>query len=178
MKLAATAACAMFATACQPITVEPDAGPPVNHPPFIDEGFETPAQAAVDGYQASDGCTRDLGFGIGKVEDDDIDQNVQEHWLLDFDPSNSAAVAFTPVTLTQDPAQPAIRTDTPNTFVVTARNLQTLDVSKPHVVDVFISDGFDNVASDGGAVRPDSVLPGFFLLRHSWVIYMSQACTP
>jgi len=179
MKLAAMAALAMLVSACQPITVEPDAGPPVNHPPVL-LGPESPSSVLVDAYQFTDGCQNaaPLPFNVGTVEDDDIDQDVQERWIIDLDPNNPTLGET--LTLSQDPSQPAFRNDSSHAFVITSSTLQNLfsSSSAPHTVDVFISDGFDYFPADGGTVRPDAVLPGSFLLRHSWVLYMSQGCTP
>lgn len=178
MRLCSTAAVAVLATACQPITVEPDAGPPANHPPRIVEGFASPPTVTIDGFGSTDGCTTSMQFSIGKVEDDDIDQDVQEHWVVDYDPSLPGPTLGETLTLTQLDTQPAFRTDPPNAFVLTGQKLKTLDARPVHTVDVYISDGFDYLPADGGVSPPDAVKPGYFLVRHSWVIYMSQECPP
>ena len=176
MKPAAWAALAMLASACQPIVLEPDAGPAVNHPPRIVEGFETPAQTVFDGVTDAD-C-RAIDFSVGSVEDDDIDQAVQERWVLNYDPADPNPDLGVTLTLQQNESQPAYRTDPPNAFVITAQALTTSQFASGSInrVDVFISDGFDNGGAPGKVVRPTDVLPDHYLVRHTWVITMSGSC--
>jgi len=185
--VAGVAALTMFPLACQPITEEPDAGAPVNHPPRIVEGGESPKSALVYGVQTSSStvssgdCANGISFSVGTVEDDDLDQEVHERWIVDYDPNNpelGEEVVLQPV---QD--QPAFRTDPPNAFFLSKAALESFGQTGPgtppnlpHTVDVFVSDGFDTTGSPGKPLKPTDVLSGFYLVRHTWVIYMEGTC--
>jgi hypothetical protein len=169
---------AMLAFGCQPIVEEPDAGPPVNHPPRIDDRFSTPQASLIDVDAATDGCTSStpLAFSLGEVIDEDIDQTVQERWLIDYDLHKDDATPDLGTTITLQPIQnsPSIRTDPTNAFPLSNKNLKLDDdgTGTPHVIDVFVSDGFDNNGpSDGGPVRPTDVLPNRALVHKAWVIW-------
>lgn len=174
MRTAALAALTMLAFGCQPINEEPDAGPPVNHPPRIVEGFGTPQSTVIEVLQATDNCTNELDFSVGKVEDDDIDQTVQERWVVDYDPNSATPAAVVTVTLQAVDNAPSFRTDPPKAFVLLSNSLKQLQpTSQPHTIDVFISDGFDDVGQPGKSLKPTDVLPGYFLVRKSWVVYFA-----
>ena len=162
-------------TACQPIIEEPDAGPPVNHPPRIVEGFAAPPAVVVDVVQASNGCKEAINFSVGKVEDPDIDQTIQERWTLNYDP-DAAAQSFQPYGLQRVPNAPSFATDQPDAFPVQPAALQGLAVPSLTVVDVFVSDGFDS--SQVGRTKVTTTLPGRYVVRRSWVLSKAGACPP
>lgn len=168
----------MSALGCQPINEEPDAGPPVNHAPRIVEEFSTPTASLIEVLQATDSCAQgaEIDFSVGEVEDLDIDQTIQERWLLDYDPTSTTPNLGETITLQAVPNNPAVRTDPPKAYVLSSSALrQIADPKVPHVVDVFVSDGFDNVGpSDGGAIRPTDVLKGSYLVHKAWVIYFKD----
>lgn len=168
-RLLGMAALSMTLLACQPIDEEPDAGPPVNHPPRIVEGFATPDAVVVDVLQGNADCSKGVSFSVGKVEDDDIDQTIQERWTLDY-PGSSA---FLQVTLQRVQNAPSFATDPSPAYVVNPQAVAGL-ATGTHVVDVYVSDGFDN--AEPGVTRPTDVLPGSYLARKSWVLVKNAEC--
>lgn len=170
------AALTMSTLACQPIVEEPDAGPPVNHPPRIVEGFAAPPAVVVDLVQASNNCTEPINFSLGKVEDPDIDQTLQERWTLDYDPA-ATAQTFQPYTLQRVPNAPSFATDQPDAFQIRIQDLRDkFAVPSLTVVDVFVSDGFDDFQA--GPTKVTAVLPGRYVVRRSWVLSKAGACPP
>ena len=118
-------------------------------------------------------CTSGVPFSVGRVEDEDLDQNVQERWISDYTPT----VPDLGVTLTLQPipSQPATRVDPSPAYLVP---VSAFAVGVPHTVDVFISDGFDNSGSrDGGAVKPTDTLPDRYYVRHTWTVLLQEPCT-
>lgn len=158
--------------ACQPIVEEPAPTPAVNRPPRIVEGQAIPSLTLL--RTSAVGCSA-IGFSAGLVEDADIDQVLQERWLIDYDAEDPNPSLGTTVTLQRIPNAPASATDPVPAYVVTPQRLQALRLGESLTIDLLVSDGFDSVQA--GKLDPFKVLEGRSLDRKTWVILADSSCT-
>jgi hypothetical protein len=167
----------MSTLACQPIVEEPPAPLPVNHPPRIIEDKISPSTVVVDVDPTQPQGCEPIYFRVGQAEDIDLDQNLRERWYVDLtqDSLGWHNSGSGDLPLSRIPNAPSLATDPQNAFRV---DISTLDQSRDHTVQVFVSDGFDPDIT--AAQAPYTPLSDRAVVSRPWVIHFAGkgTCSP